>query len=215
MPYVREWESLAGALQRLVEAGLSEEQAALDLCGVVADQVVAIRVHCVDGAVIAGSKVEIPPLLSPNDLCWISSRPLEGWSRRASVTDLYFDRDLRIDIKLIEVRRESVSELLLGGTAPAVSSVSNSTACADTSQTEQARADTPKPKPMNQAVIAGMQNRVKNWPVNQPPPSEAVDWEAAQAHFAPGLSREELRAVRKAKTPPEWRKQGRRGPRSP
>lgn len=68
-----------------------------------------------------------------------------------------------------------------------------------------------RPKPTDQAVRQWMQDRVEQWPDNESAPSEEADLLAAKVHFAPGLSREEFRSVRKAETPAAWHaSQGRR-----
>jgi hypothetical protein len=59
-----------------------------------------------------------------------------------------------------------------------------------------------------------VRDRVADWPVDRPPPTEDEDLKAAQAHFGAGLTRAEFRIVREEETPPEWRKRGPRGPRS-
>jgi hypothetical protein len=69
-----------------------------------------------------------------------------------------------------------------------------------------------KAKPTNRAVRQWMRDRVASWPNDKPAPSESDDWDAVQQHFAPELSRDEFRNVRKSETPPEWRKQGPRKP---
>ena len=69
-----------------------------------------------------------------------------------------------------------------------------------------------KPQPTNPAVRQWMRDRVASWPDDKSAPSEGEDWDAVQQHFAPGLSRDEFRNVRREETPPEWRKQGPRKP---
>lgn len=69
-----------------------------------------------------------------------------------------------------------------------------------------------KPKPTNQAVRQWMRDRVASWPNDKSTPSEGDDLDAVQQHFAPGLSRDEFRNVRKSETPRGWRKQGPRKP---
>jgi hypothetical protein len=69
-----------------------------------------------------------------------------------------------------------------------------------------------KPRPTKPALRQWWLGRVASWPDDKPAPSEDDDWDAVQQHFAPGLSREEFRNVRREVTPPEWRKQGPRKP---
>jgi hypothetical protein len=67
-------------------------------------------------------------------------------------------------------------------------------------------------KPTDRALRQWMRDRVASWPDDKPAPSEDDDWDAVQQHFAPELSREEFRNVRRDVTPREWRKQGPRKP---
>lgn len=57
-----------------------------------------------------------------------------------------------------------------------------------------------------------MQERVKTWPDDEPPPSEEMDLAAARTHFDANFTRDELRIVRSDRkiTPSTWRKPGRR-----
>jgi hypothetical protein len=118
MPYVREWEALYVALQRLKAAGQDEDQAMRDICGAIADRAIPVRVHCMKGFVYSDSNVVIPPLLAPSDLCWPSSRPRRPWKRRATVGDYYYDNDLRITVNLLELLREAVDQVLVRDVAP-------------------------------------------------------------------------------------------------
>ncbi len=68
------------------------------------------------------------------------------------------------------------------------------------------------PIPTDPAVRQWMRDRVNGWPDDKPAPSESKDLGAVFAYFAPGLTRDEFRLVRKGETPPEWRTQGRRPP---
>jgi hypothetical protein len=65
-----------------------------------------------------------------------------------------------------------------------------------------------KPRPSDKAVRQWLQERINSWPDDKPPPSEDQDFRAAVDHFAPGLTREEFRVVRKEVTPDAWRTQG-------
>jgi hypothetical protein len=69
-----------------------------------------------------------------------------------------------------------------------------------------------RPQPTDKAVRSWMRERVMTWPADRPAPTEAEDVAAVQAHFAPGLSRDEFRIVREGETPKAWRKQGPRRP---
>jgi hypothetical protein len=69
-----------------------------------------------------------------------------------------------------------------------------------------------KPTPTDAAVRQWFRDRVAGWPDDKAAPSEDEDWHAAAAHFALGLTRDEIRLVREAETPEAWRKKGRRRP---
>ncbi len=74
--------------------------------------------------------------------------------------------------------------------------------------------DTPqgKPKPTNPAVRSWLHNRLATWPDDKPAPSEPDEFAALNEHFAPGLSRDDFRDLRKLETPAPWRRQGKRQP---
>jgi hypothetical protein len=76
---------------------------------------------------------------------------------------------------------------------------------------------TPEPKLMatRNVLAAWYRLRLETWPKDAPPPTEAADLAAAREHFAaqPRVSREAIRAIRREKAPPNWRKTGPRAPR--
>jgi hypothetical protein len=63
-----------------------------------------------------------------------------------------------------------------------------------------------KPSYSDQEMQDWFRERVSNWGNNKPP-SEASDWKEFRMRF-PGVKREPFRELRRANTPPEWRKQG-------
>jgi hypothetical protein len=69
-----------------------------------------------------------------------------------------------------------------------------------------------KPRPTNPAVRGWIHDRVAAWADDKPAPSEEDDFAALSEHFAPGLSRDDFRELRKKETPALWRKQGKRLP---
>jgi hypothetical protein len=69
-----------------------------------------------------------------------------------------------------------------------------------------------RPKPHLEAVKDFFLDRVATWADEVPAASEDDDIKAVTGHFAPGISRDEIRTVRREVTPPEWRKQGPRRP---
>jgi hypothetical protein len=88
MAYVSEWELLPDATNRVMAtAGLSKDQAQIDICRAVADGAVRIRgklrKHATrpttSKAVLQGTDFQIPPEIKPSDLDWERSRPLKPW----------------------------------------------------------------------------------------------------------------------------------------
>jgi hypothetical protein len=79
------------------------------------------------------------------------------------------------------------------------------------SVTQAPASEKPKP-PSDTAVREWMRRRVQTWPEDTPPPTEEQDREAAIAYFGPGLSRAEIRLIRREETPPKWHKPGPRRP---
>jgi hypothetical protein len=53
--------------------------------------------------------------------------------------------------------------------------------------------------------------RVHAWPPDHPPPSEANDLAAAEAHFSHKIPRASFRGIRRELAPPAWKKPGPRG----
>ena len=89
MAYVPEWELLPDATNRVMAAaaaGLSKDQAQIDICRAVADGAVRIRGKLKKQAtrpttskeVLEGTDFQIPDL-KPADLDWNGSRPLKPW----------------------------------------------------------------------------------------------------------------------------------------
>jgi hypothetical protein len=83
--YTPDWEPLADALKRVMDAGASEEEAKRDLCGAVADQTIRVRVRIAEsddrrGQLFSDGNVGVPGQLRPSDLDWVQSRPFAKWS---------------------------------------------------------------------------------------------------------------------------------------
>jgi hypothetical protein len=79
MRYTPDWEPLAYALKRVVEAGMGEDDAKIDLCSAMRDGAVKVQVQIDNGRVFSGGNVAVPPHLVPMELDWIESRPLKRW----------------------------------------------------------------------------------------------------------------------------------------
>jgi hypothetical protein len=76
--YTPVWEPLADALKRVVEAGMGEDDAKIDLCRRMHDGAIAVRVWIDRDRAFSGGNV-IVPRLDPIQLDWTRSRPLERW----------------------------------------------------------------------------------------------------------------------------------------
>jgi hypothetical protein len=88
MAYNSVWERLNQAAKRVMDAtGCGEEEAQADICGAVADRVIAFRCRLKKQAtgpmtsksVLEGAAFDIPTTISPDDLDWEQSRPLKPW----------------------------------------------------------------------------------------------------------------------------------------
>jgi hypothetical protein len=126
--YIRRWERLSEALQRLIAAGVPESAAKSGLCAAIADGVVEIRLklrkHTTRGTTarsrtFEGEDVQIPVDLQPADLDFENSRPLKPWFMlREKHPDLWGNWE----IEWIEVSGPDVTSVLLAseaGTLPA------------------------------------------------------------------------------------------------
>jgi hypothetical protein len=87
MPYVPDWEPIAGALQRVVATGLTADEAKRQLCAAIADQKIGLQIVLAGNPsrraaeqAVSGSLFDIPPRLAPNDIDWTRSRPMTDWS---------------------------------------------------------------------------------------------------------------------------------------
>jgi hypothetical protein len=69
-----------------------------------------------------------------------------------------------------------------------------------------------RPRFTDPAARQWMRDRAATWPDELPAPTEEEDLAAADAHFAPGWARDELRLIRLQETPEAWRKKGPRRP---
>lgn len=59
-----------------------------------------------------------------------------------------------------------------------------------------------------EGLAAWFRLRAATWPADKPPPKESQCIAAAKSHFADVPGRDVIRAIRRAKTPPSWRKRG-------
>jgi len=120
--YIGLWDTLAAELGRVLATGFDPERAKAQLCQAIADRKIAVRVHCADGGVIEGRDINLPGRLNPDDLDWSKSLPGTQWHRRATIADHYEDRDVTIDVSLIELRTKDVTGIFRLATGTAVAS---------------------------------------------------------------------------------------------
>jgi hypothetical protein len=138
--YVPEWETLAAALNRVQTTGLDAEQAKKPVGWAMADRKIEVRVHCADGCVLEGSRIDVPKRLNPEDFDWVRSRPRKPWRRRPTVADHYESRNVVIDVTLIELRREDVTRVLcLWNDTPATTAIEMPTIIEPTADTPAER----------------------------------------------------------------------------
>jgi hypothetical protein len=128
LTYLPTWEPIKEALQRIVVAGLSKKQAQRDLCRAIGDGKIAIRLDLaadpsrgLPRKALSFPTLEIPPLLSPEDIDWPRSRPSQRsqlWTgpsqRPGEPTLLYFHKNHDLmgrTVDLIEVRVADVTKV--------------------------------------------------------------------------------------------------------
>lgn len=121
MAYTPDWEPLAGALERVMATGASEEEAKLDLCGAIADRKIRVRVRIAASddrrrQLFSGGNVGVPGQLRRSDLDWVQSRPIAKWSIGPRPGEHYTSiegwKDRPLD--LIELSTADVIEVLCG-----------------------------------------------------------------------------------------------------
>jgi hypothetical protein len=116
MPYIPKWEPLAGALKRMMDSGVSEDQAKLDICLAVADRAVAVRVTVDDRyedvleKILEGDQVQVPRRLEPDQFEWADSRTRDRWDARPPTTGPHGRWRW---IALVELLVEDVTRVLL------------------------------------------------------------------------------------------------------
>jgi hypothetical protein len=97
MAYDSQWERLSDAVERIMAAGLSKEEAQTDVCRAIADEAVKIRGKLkrhttkpltAAKTVLEGKDFHIPSGIKSNDLDWEKSRPLKPWPIRHEVSGL-------------------------------------------------------------------------------------------------------------------------------
>ena len=113
MTDLSKWEPLVDVLHRLLSRGRNEGQVKANLCNAIADRAIELRVCCANGEELASGDIDAPKRLNPADFDWTQSRPRKPWQRRATIADRYEQRDVMIDVILIELRRDSVTKALL------------------------------------------------------------------------------------------------------
>jgi hypothetical protein len=120
--YTPDWESLADALKRVIDAGASEGEGKIDLCRAIADKKIAIRVRIaakdiMKGHVFTDRNVGVPPHLIPADFDWTHSQPVNPWSIGPAPGQHYaWIEDWKTrPLDLIELSPADVIEILCSG----------------------------------------------------------------------------------------------------
>jgi hypothetical protein len=129
--YTREWEPLADILRRVIDNGATESEAKSDICHVMADGKVGVRVVVAPSDLAVGGKtfgegnVAVPPRLEADDFDWLGSRPLKPWPIGPRLGEHYEWPGALIGrsypIALVELRVEDVIRLLCGSRSKAAS----------------------------------------------------------------------------------------------
>jgi hypothetical protein len=123
MAYTPKWESLSAACERVITAaGVAKDEAQKDICQMIADGVVNIRVKLREHAtrfmrssdVLDGEVFEIPTTLKPEDFDWEQSRPLKPWFVRRGAYSLpgYWH------LEKIELWRSDITDALCPAARP-------------------------------------------------------------------------------------------------
>jgi hypothetical protein len=116
MPYIPEWEQLAGAVKRIMASSVEEDQAKRDLCNAIADGKISVRVtinqHNKPDRFYFSENVGIPKHLQPINIDWINSRPTTKWWIGPALGQHYSWDGGEERIDLIEVARADVTEQL-------------------------------------------------------------------------------------------------------
>ena len=93
MPYVREWERLSDAVNRVMTAtGISREEAQADICGAIAERAIKIRSNLKARKVpdaytdTLTRELQIPKEIKPEDIDWESSCPIKCWPVRRGIS---------------------------------------------------------------------------------------------------------------------------------
>jgi hypothetical protein len=112
--YAPKWESLASALERVTEAGETEERAKVDICNVVADREINVRVYPPDREKsYSGGNVYVPRHLNPANFDWSQSRPLQQWVVGPMLGQHYVWNPERLPIDFIELCTADVERVLI------------------------------------------------------------------------------------------------------
>jgi hypothetical protein len=110
--YVRDWERLSDALKRVVETGVSEDDAKRALCNAIADRRIKVRIYFMvspktlewlSRRELSRSEVrevkpdEIPPRLKSDDFDWSQSRVRKPWPKVRSPAGSFLGHWLPIE----------------------------------------------------------------------------------------------------------------------
>jgi hypothetical protein len=116
MPYISDWEQLAGAVKRIMASSVEEDQAKRDLCNAIADGKISVRAtiyqHNKPDRYYFRENVGVPKHLQPINIDWINSRPTAKWWIGPALGQHYTWEGIEERIDLVEVARADVTELL-------------------------------------------------------------------------------------------------------
>ena len=122
MAYVPEWERLPDALERVMAAGLTEDEAQVDICRAISDRKIALRFQITPSPypmrVVDVSRVNVPIDLKPSDFDWEKSCLGRTWRSRAVDIDVLLSSE---HVKYIELFRPDVTNVLIVGAGDLVS----------------------------------------------------------------------------------------------
>jgi len=116
--YIRKWERLPSALNRIVGAGIAEDVAKRAICDAIADKAIEIQLTLLKHTTrfltahdtLCGADVDIPTSLNPEEMDFENSRPKNPWGvKRERIPHLWG----YWDINWIEVSRADVTRLLI------------------------------------------------------------------------------------------------------
>lgn len=122
MAYVPDWERLPDALKRVMAAGLSQDEAQVDICRAISDRKIRLRLQVTPSPylmrVVDVSQVNVPIDLKQSDFDWEKSCLERTWRSRSVDIDILLSSE---HAKYIELLRPGVTNVLIAGAREAAS----------------------------------------------------------------------------------------------